>query len=997
MDVQPGNVAGEIKRLQRCINDLIGLCALPAIWSGAEPYQIAQTMLDALLRMLQLDLVYVRLKHSGGSAPMQMVRFAASQDPAPQPHEIGETFKNWLGADPQEWPPLLRKPIGGRDLSFVPLGLGLRGELGEIVAGSERVDFPRQTERLILNVAANQASIGLQSAQLLSEQKHVASELDRRVAQRTKQLAAANAELRQEIAERKQAEEDLRTSEEKHRLVVETANDAVVSMDRNGTIQFANSATARIFGYDPAELIGRPLTILMPKSMRELHDRGFRRYVATGHRHINWQGTELTGLRKDGQEFPVEVSFGEQTRDGQKSFTGFIRDITERWQAADRLRASERSLRELTETIPQMLWSADETGTIDYCNQRTLDYTGLTVEEVRGSGWLAAVDPADVEKAAGAWLGAVARGETFQCEFRFRRAPDHYRWCISNAVPLRHPQGNVIRWFGTIVDLHDWREAQQSLHAIQTRQVAVRADVGLAFGQDKELGAILHECAESIVRHLDAAFARIWTLSRDGTLLELRASAGLYTHLNGAHSRIPMGELKIGMIAREQKHVLTNDIANDPRISDKPWAAAEGMSSFAGYPLLVGTRTLGVVAMFSRKPLTAGTAEALASIADVIAHGIERKHAEQKLRASERDLSLIIETIPGLVWCAAPDGELTYLNHRLLDYTGTSLGGWSQQGWSKLLHPDDAEAAVQAWGQAVATGQPFQTQCRLRRSDGFYRWFQVLAQAAQDSAGGVARWYGLLIDIDDRKNMEEALHVNQERLSRAIRTATVGEFAAAVAHEINQPLAAVVANGQACLRWLAAQPPVLAKAHEAAERIVRDGKETGEVVRRIRALFQQASVEKIELDLNGVIREVLHLLNGEAARRQVAVETDLGQDLALVAGDRVQLQQLVFNLLLNGIEAMDSVVDRPKKIFISSKWSGPETVLVEVRDFGTGLKDPDKIFEAFFTTKEKGMGMGLAICRSIIDAHDGRLWAESGEGPGATFSFSLPARAASAI
>jgi hypothetical protein len=188
----------------------------------------------------------------------------------------------------------------------------------------------------------------------------------------------------------------------------------------------------------------------------------------------------------------------------------------------------------------------------------------------------------------------------------------------------------------------------------------------------------------------------------------------------------------------------------------------------------------------------------------------------------------------------------------------------------------------------------------------------------------------------------------------------------------------------------------MAKAHEAAERIVRDGKEAGEVVRRIRALFKQAAVEKIDLDLNEVIREVLHLLNGETTRRRVIVETDLGQDLAAVTGDRVQLQQVVFNLLLNGIEAMDAVVDRPKKLFICSKRPSLETVLVEVRDSGTGLKDPDRIFEAFFTTKDDGMGMGLAICRSIIVAHHGQLWAASGKGSGTTFSFSLPVQATAA-
>jgi PAS domain S-box-containing protein len=314
------------------------------MWSGGEPSQIVHTLLDALLRMLQLDLVYVRLKETGGQAPIEMVRFAQSQKHIAPPHEIGDVLKQWLGTAPQEWPPLIRKPLEDRDISIVPLGLGLQGELGVLVAGSERGDFPRQTEELILSVAANQASIGLQEARLRSEQKRVASELDLRVAQRTTELAAANEELRKEIADRKHAEEDLRSSEEKHRVIVEAAHDVVVSMDEKGAILLANPATRRIFGYDPVEIVGKPMTMLMPEMMRKLHENGFRRYLATGKRHLNWQGVEVTAQRKDGQEFPVEVSFGELTSDGHKVFTGFIRDISERKQAEDRLRASERNL-----------------------------------------------------------------------------------------------------------------------------------------------------------------------------------------------------------------------------------------------------------------------------------------------------------------------------------------------------------------------------------------------------------------------------------------------------------------------------------------------------------------------------------------------------------------------------------------------------------------------------------------------------------------------------
>ena len=344
MEVQPRDLAEEITHLQRCVNDLVSALALPAMWSGGEPSQIVHTLLDALLRMLQLDLVYVRLKETDGQAPIEMVRFAQSQKHIAPPHEIGDVLKQWLGTAPHEWPPLMRNHLGDRDISIVPLGLGLQSEIGVIVAGSEREDFPRQTERLILSVAANQASIGLQEARLRSEQKRVASELDLRVAQRTTELAAANEELRKEIAERKHAQEDLRSIEEKHRVIVEAAHDAVVSMDERGAILLANPATRRIFGYDPVEIVGKPMTMLMPEMMRKLHENGFKRYLATGKRHLNWQGVEVTAQRKDGQEFPVEVSFGELTSDGHKVFTGFIRDISERKQAEDQLRASERNL-----------------------------------------------------------------------------------------------------------------------------------------------------------------------------------------------------------------------------------------------------------------------------------------------------------------------------------------------------------------------------------------------------------------------------------------------------------------------------------------------------------------------------------------------------------------------------------------------------------------------------------------------------------------------------
>ena len=275
------------------------------------------------------------------------------------------------------------------------------------------------------------------------------------------------------------------------------------------------------------------------------------------------------------------------------------------------------------------------------------------------------------------------------------------------------------------------------------------------------------------------------------------------------------------------------------------------------------------------------------------------EQAHRALEARERQLKLIVDTIPGFVWCASLDGRLTYVNRRLFGYIGAPAENLWGQGWADFVHPDDRTMALERWARSVATGEPLANQYRLRRSDGVYRWFHVPGQLGRDSDGSPTSWYGLLIDIDDRKSMEDALRRTETQLTRAAQTATVGELAAAIAHEVNQPLSAVVANAHACVRWLAAQPPNLPMAQEAAERIVRDGKDAGEVVRRVRALFKKAAPESVRVDINDVIGEVLSLLGRDVARRRVSLERYLADDLPFVIGDRIQLQHLLLNLLVN--------------------------------------------------------------------------------------------------
>ena len=530
----------------------------------------------------------------------------------------------------------------------------------------------------------------------------------------------------------------LRESEEYYRAVAEAATDAIITIDSDSTILIVNPATERIFGYSSEEMIGQPLTMLMPEYLRHLHKTGITRYLETGQKHIHWSAVQLRGLHKTGNEVPLEVSFAEFTRDRQRFFTGIARDISERKRLQD-------------------------------------------------------------------------------------------------------------------------KQARLARHAV------MHAEVSAAVSEsEKSLRAMLQICAAAVVTHLDAAFARIWLL--DEEVLQLEASAGLYTHLDGQHARIPLGSFKIGLIATEQKPHLTNTVQTDERVSDKEWARQEQMISFAGYPLLVEGRTVGVIAMFARQPLEADIIEALESVAPIIAQGVERKRTQDTLRETQRELA----------------------------------------------------------------------------------------------------------------------HLN--------RVMTVGELTTSIAHEINQPLAAILMNGNAALRWLALDPPNLEKVRDSAELILRDGERATQIIARIRALLKKSPPSKTLLDVNEFVNEVVDLLQSEMVRNSVDSRVECANDLPRVPGDRIQLQQVLLNLIVNAVEAMMTVEDRQRRLLIVTDTVSETGVRVAVSDNGLGI-DPqtaNHLFDAFSTTKPGGMGMGLTISRSIIEAHGGHLWTHANDEFGATFQFTLP-------
>src|SRR5271170_2467921 len=288
----------------------------------------------------------------------------------------------------------------------------------------------------------------------------------------------------------------------------------------------------------------------------------------------------------------------------------------------------------------------------------------------------------------------------------------------------------------------------------------------------------------------------------------------------------------------------------------------------------------------------------------------------------------------------------------------------------EITHEEDraqTEARVAAWWSGSNSARHFEK--RYRRKDGGVVWGDISGFPLPHVAGGVPHLAGVVVDISDRKRAEDGLREVQAELAHVARVTTMGEMAASIAHEVNQPLSGVVINGNACLRWMAADPPNMTEARDAVQRIIRDGKRASEVIARIRSLSKKSIAEKEPLDMNETVAEVVAFAQGEVRRTRVTLRTDLARDLPKVIGDRVQLQQVVLNLVLNGLEAMGAVADRPRELVIETKREDAKHVCVAVRDVGVGF-DPESIhrlFDAFYTTKRGGMGMGLSISRSIIE------------------------------
>jgi PAS domain S-box-containing protein len=362
----------------------------------------------------------------------------------------------------------------------------------------------------------------------------------------------------------------------------------------------------------------------------------------------------------------------------------------------------------------------------------------------------------------------------------------------------------------------------------------------------------------------------------------------------------------------------------------------------------------------------------------------------ESLQSSEDRLRRVINTIPAHVWSSLPDGSVDFINQRLLESTGLSTEALLGSGWQSIVHPDDRVRYIAQWRSALAAGEPVEIEARVWTAQHDYRWLLVRNVPLRDGLGEIVKWYGTGIDIEDRKRAEEALRKAQADLAHANRVTTMGELCASLAHEINQPISGAITNASTCLRRLDREPPDLEGARAGVSLIIRDANRAAEIINRVRLFFRKGVVTKERVDLNEMIREMEILLHNEATQHSVFVQTKLAADQPLIVADRIQLQQVLMNLMINGIDAMKAV-DGPRQLTLGTQNDSNEQLLVSVDDTGIGLppNQAGQIFNAFFTTKEHGTGMGLRISRTIIEAHGGRLWATDNHPRGASFHFTL--------
>ncbi|MCT7663848.1 PAS domain-containing sensor histidine kinase [Shinella kummerowiae] len=648
------------------------------------------------------------------------------------------------------------------------------------------------------------------------------------------------------------------------------------------------------------------------------------------------------------------------SRDERGNVTGWYGttvDIDDQRRAEAALRASEEQLRRLIDTVPALIWCADPNGKPSYVNKTLASWSGLSLDEIKpgiedgpASIIIDTVHPDDRDVLVEALARAFSTGEPFAHKYRQRRADGVYRWIDGKAEPLRDADDSILQWYGVCLDISEEVEAHQ---AVQVRERELRVLV-------------------------DTVPALIWLITPSGIPHYFNKR---FVDWSGVELRDQ--DLAAGEGASTHTELIHPD--------DRSRVAAAFQDAFAtGQPLHIKGRLRRRDGQYrwvdSRvEPLRdyRGNIIRWYGVSFVIE---EEVRAQNALRESQRYLQHLIDTVPVGILLSDPEGEPIYVNKRLMEYHGSEPG----QAIRDLVHPDDRDAVAERLAYCHRAGQSFSMRYRQRRSDGVYRWVEGRSEPFRDDEGVIVQWYGVNLDIDDEVRAQESLRLADERLARASRAASLAELSVSIAHQLNQPLQAMVSNANAVQRWLAADPPNLERANRSSESIVRNADTAAQVVSRIRSLFSQDGAQRQALNVETVVKEVCGLMADKLSLNAIKLHLDLDPDLPSIIADRTQIEQVVLNLLRNGIESMQKTDASRKTLKIASRRRGSDMVVIEFHDQGGGIDDVARIFDPFYTTKKEGMGMGLSICHSILETHGGGIWAENAPGGGAIVTVSLP-------
>lgn len=617
---------------------------------------------------------------------------------------------------------------------------------------------------------------------------------------------------------------------------------------------------------------------------------------------------------------------------------------------------AEVDLRLAMDTIPAIVWSASPDGSDDFFNRSWVEYTNLSAEESKGLGWLKAIHPDDTSALLAQWRTAITTGSTYKSVSRVRRFDGEYRWFLSRAVPLRDKTGNIVKWFGTNVDIEDRKRAEARVSQAETElQLAMDTMPAMAWSAGPDGSADF--------------VSRGWL---EYTSLSLEETKG-----SGWSSAIHPDDR-----AKFVDKFLKAVAAGTPYEDEGRIRRADGQYRWFLVRATPFRDEAGSIIRWYG---------ACTDIED-------RKRAEEALRDSEQRFRDFSEATADWYWETGPDHRFTYVP--LERAKSARVAKSDLIGQTRWEIAADIENEPAKWQEHIAVlhdHKPFRSFVYpVLRQDGSTMYVAASGIPRFDGKGRFVGYRGGASDVTAMVRAEQAensLRQAQVELAHVTRVTTLGELTASIAHEVNQPLAGVIGNGTACLRWLSKDPPQFyGEVRASVEAMISDADRASKIIAKIRALAKNTVPQMQVLNINDVIKDAVALVQRELDDRGVALRQNLAADAALVTGDRTQLQQVIINLIMNGVEAMENINGRAREIVIRSSCSENNWIAVEVQDTGVGV-DPAKIdglFGAFFTTKPKGLGMGLSISRSIIETHDGRLTLSSDGKIGATVRITLP-------